>query len=76
MAIVMYCPKKSRSGGSCDVIVCLFSCSHSTKIKCEEYAKRWPEIEKFPIATKYIDKYGEPDRAVPILHRRRQPRRS
>lgn len=70
----LYCPKKGSHGGTCDVLICLFSCPTEIKVKCEEYGRYWPEIQALEVPEKYIEKYGQPDKAEPICFRKRAPR--
>lgn len=73
MSTPIYCPK--RRLGTVDLLVCIYTCPRADKIRCVEYTKRWPEVLAYVPDEKYVEKYGEPVREVPVSLRTRAPRK-
>jgi len=71
MKLEMFCPKR-KCGGSIDVVVCLYTCPIGTRIKCNEYTRKWDKIKDIQMDQFYLDKYGEPKMLVPLTLRKRR----
>jgi len=75
MHLTMSCPKL-KCGGSRDVTYCLYVCKVGTKVKCPDYTRKYEVIKGIQLEEKYIVKYGEPDRPVPLVMRRRRRKKN
>jgi cytochrome oxidase Cu insertion factor (SCO1/SenC/PrrC family) len=73
MTVTMHCPK-SKCSGAIDLVVCLYTCPKGTVAKCAEYNRKYDEILVTDIPEKYIEKYGEPTKLVPLARRKRRKR--
>ena len=72
--LLLYCPKL-KGGGTRDVLACLYHCPKATRGKCKEYMNKWDAVQVYQVDQKYIDKYGEPKKIVPVALRRRRARK-
>lgn len=70
----IYCPA-SKCHGSVDALVCIYRCRVGTKIKCAAYASNYEQIRDLEIEEKYLEKYGEAVRPLPLSMRKRRKKR-
>lgn len=60
--MIVYCVDREHQH---NVLICMYSCSESTKIKCAIYTAIYEELKVLKVEDKYINKYGEPKLPIP-----------
>ena len=71
MALAMFCPLLKCSG-SRSIMYCIYVCKVGTKIKCNEYTRKFELLKAAVVEVKYITKYGIPEYPLPISMRKRR----
>lgn len=72
--IKLFCPFL-KGGGTLSILSCLLKCPKARLLKCKMYEKVYPELLTFVIPEKYVEKYGEITKPVPMGMRKRRKRR-